>query len=130
MNLFTGVVGGWIGRRALELGGLLGALIGGGLAIYNGMGTAQQESVVALLTGNWQDATLGAVIPLAIYLFSQVLSFRATVKPQIVTEDGNKVSTRDLPTSTKTLVEAQAETVVERKKRRPSIFQRMFGKRV
>lgn len=130
MNLFTGVVGGWVGRRALELGGLLGALIGGGLAIYNGMSPSQQEAVVSLLTGNWQDATLGAVAPLAVYLFSQVLSFRATVRPAVVTEDGKKVPLPELGGATKTLVEEKAETAIERRKRRPTLFDRMFRQRV
>lgn len=126
MNLFTGVVAGWIGRRAIEVGGLLGTAA----AFYLALPESQQGVIQRILTGNWQDITLGAVIPFAIYVGSQIMSFRATVKPQIVTEDGKKVSTSELPSATKTLVEAQAETVVERKKRRPSIFQRMFQKRV
>ena len=125
MNLFTGVVAGWLGRRALELGGLLGALTAAFLALPQG----QQDVILRILTGRWQDVTLGALAPLAMYVFSQVLSFRATVKDQVVV-DGQRVDPkRDLPSNKRILVEEVATTAVQQKRRRPRLLERLFGKR-
>src|SRR5690349_18916394 len=124
MSIFTGVIAGWLGRRALELGGLLGAIATGYLALP----ASQQDAIQRILTGQWQDITLGALVPLAVYVFSQVLSFRATVKDQVVV-DGQRVDpAKDLPASKGVLVEEIARTAVEHKKRRPSILERLFGR--
>lgn len=124
MNLFTGVVAGWLGRRALELGGLVGTLA----VAYINLPPGQQDAIQRVLTGRWEDVTLGAIIPLGAYIFSQVMSFRATVKDQVVL-DGQRVEPRkDMPAGKAILVEEIAATAVERKKRRPSILERMFGR--
>lgn len=122
MSLLTGVVAGWLGRRALELGGLLGTISAAFLALPPG----QQEAIIQVLTGNWQNVTLGATV----YLVSQVLSFRATVKDQVVV-DGERVDPRkDLPSTTRVFVEEAAITAVQQKKRRqPGLLERLFGRR-
>lgn len=127
-KLFTGAAAGWWGRRLLEWLGLGGSAIGGLFTLYNNMPPQLRGVLDRVLAGNWEEVTLGAAVPFAIYVVTQVLSFRATTKPQIVTDDGKKVSTNELPHATKSLVEAQAETVVARKKREPSLLERMFGK--
>lgn len=122
MNILTGVVADWLGRRALELGGLLGTISAAFLALP----PAQQDAILQVLTGNWQNVTLGA----AVYLISQVLSFRATVKDQVVI-DGERVNPRrDLPANTRILVEEVATTAVQRKRQRqPNLLERLFGRR-
>jgi ammonia channel protein AmtB len=125
MKPFTGVVAGWLGRRALELSGIIGTLA----AAYFALPDQQQNVVQFILNGNWQDITLGALVPFVIYVFSQVLSFRATVKDQIVV-DGQRVDPkRDIPTGKRVMVEEVATTAVARKKRAPSVLERMFGRR-
>lgn len=89
----------WLGRRALELGGLAGTF----LTIWSNLPPATQSAILALLTNKWQSVTLGAVAPLAVALFGYVMSFRATVKPQVVV-DGKKVAMSELPPSTKVQV--------------------------
>ncbi len=126
MNIFTGVVAGWVGRRAVEIGGLLGTAA----AFYFALPPNQQDIIQRILTGNWQDITLGAVIPFAIYLGSQVMSFRATVRPQVVTTDGKKVALPELAESTQTIVETSADNALARRKRRPNLLQVLCGKRV
>lgn len=124
MSLLQGVVAGWLGRRALELGGLLGSLAAGYFALPPG----QQQVIQAVLTGNWQGITLGAVLPLLGYLASQVMSFRATVKDQIVV-DGRRVRPAELGESRQVVIEEMARTAIERKSRRPGILERLFGRR-
>lgn len=114
--MFKNVILGWVGRRALEVGGLLGTI----WSIYSAMPPNYQETIRRSLTGEWQDITLGALVPFAIYIGSQVLSFRATVQPQVVTPDGTKVRTRDLDPSTRTKVEVDiAGKKIEAKKAAP-----------
>lgn len=126
MNIFTGVAAGWLGRRALELGGLIGTIF----AFWAALPPGFQEVITRLITGKWQDVTLGALVPLLVYVVSQVLSFRATVKPQIVTDDGLKVSTDKLPRNKKTLAEEAARVAAEKAKagRKPNIFDKLFGR--
>ncbi len=129
-KLFTSAALGWFGRRILDWGGWLGTFVVSLIALSNSLPPSTQDSISRVLSGNWQDITLGAVIPFAIYVSSQVMSFRATTKPAVVTEDGKKVSLPELGAPTKTLVEEKVETAVERKKRRPNLLQILFGKRV
>jgi hypothetical protein len=101
------VILGWLGRRALEVGGLAGTV----LAAYMALQPNQQDIVNRILTGRWQDITLGAFIPFLIYIGSQVLSFRATVKPQVVTNDGKKIDMKKLPPQTRAEVNIGARQV-------------------
>lgn len=43
--------------------------------------------VFAILTGQGGTLTIGAGIGFAVYVWSQIMSYRATVKPQVVTPD-------------------------------------------
>lgn len=129
-NLFTSAALGWLGRRVLDWGGWVGTIAAGGLALYANMTPTQQDSIGRLLSGNWQEVTLGAIAPLIMLVFSQVMSFRATVKPQVVTSDGKKVGLPELAESTQTIVEASADNAVARRKRKPNLLQILFGKRV
>lgn len=99
--MLKNVILGWLGRRAIEVGGLLGTLF----AAYTALPPDRQGVVNRILTGEWQDITLGAVVPFLVYIGSQVLSFRATVQPQVVTPDGSKMRLPDLDKSTRDKVQ-------------------------
>lgn len=98
--MFKNVVLGWLGRRALEVGGLVGAAF----SAYLALGEPQKDVVNRIVSGDWQNITLGAIVPFLVYIGSQVLSFRATVQPQVVTADGIKVKENDLDPSTRAKV--------------------------
>jgi hypothetical protein len=105
--MFQNVVWGWLGRRAVEVGGLVGTVA----SIYLALPPDRQAVITRILSGEWQDITLGAIVPFLFYLGSQVMSFRATVQPQVVTNDGTKVDMRKLPPTTRAKVQIDAKKV-------------------
>jgi hypothetical protein len=114
--MLKNVVLGWLGRRALEVGGLVGTL----WSAYSVLPPERQEVVNRILSGEWQDITLGALVPFAVYIGSQVLSFRATVQPQVVTADGTKARLPDLAPSTRAKVQVDvANKKIDAKKAAP-----------
>lgn len=72
----------WLGRRALELGGLAGTL----LAFWNSLPPSTQDIVLSLLSRKWSEITLGALIPIAIALWGYVWSFISTTRTQVVVD--------------------------------------------
>ena len=86
-GILTGLAGnvvmGWVWRRVLEIAGWLGVAA----SIYAGLPPEYQGVVLAILTGQGGSLTIGAGIGFAVYVGSQVMSYRATVKPQVVTPD-------------------------------------------
>src|SRR5690606_37407301 len=80
------------------------------IGLYNGLPPAAQEAVQAVLSGHWQDITLGSLIPLAGLVWSQIMSFRATVRPQVVTPRGEKVALEQLPPAEQRTVTATVES--------------------
>ena len=86
----------WAIRRVLDYGGWIGTLGGGLLLFYSQLSPSQQNLVGGLLQGNWQDITLGSLFPFIVLVYSQVISFRATVKPQAVVEENGKLVTNTL----------------------------------
>jgi predicted flavoprotein YhiN len=97
MSILSSVALGWVGRRVLDWGGWLGTFLLTVIGLYNGLPPAAQTAVQAVLSGHWQDITLGSLIPMAALVWSQIASFRATVRAQIVTPQGAKVELDQLP---------------------------------
>lgn len=124
MGIFTSVALGWLGRRVLDWGGWLGTFLLSIIGLYNALPRAAQDAIQAVLSGHWQDITLGSLLPLGVLIFSQVMSFRATVKPQVVTPDGNKVAMKELPKAAQTVVVEKAETAVAKRPTLKDIFAR------
>ena len=111
----------WGLRRLGELGSLGAALFAG----YQALPEAQKGVVGRILSGEAGDITLNALWGLVAYLAIQVWSFRSTVKPQVVTEDGKQISTKKLTQEKKTYVEEAAKAA---EKREPGLLERIFGK--
>jgi hypothetical protein len=109
MSIFTSVALGWLGRRVLDWGGWLGSFLLAIIGLYNGLPPVAQEAVQAVLSGHWQDITLGSLIPLTALVWSQVASFRATVRPQVVTPRGEKVELAKLAPAEQQAVTATVE---------------------
>jgi len=96
MSVFNSVAVQWAVRRVLDYGGWIGTLGGGLLLFYTNLTPGQQSMIEGLLAGNWQDITLGSLVPFSVLVYSQIISFRATVKPQAVVEENGKLVTNTL----------------------------------
>ena len=129
-NFTTQAALGWLSRRALDWGGWLGTFVVAVITFYNSLPPAQQETVGRIFSGSWQEITLGSLIPFAVLVWSQVLSFKATVRPQIVTQDGEKIATKELPANKRVFVDEAAKVAVDKKKatKKPGLLDRLFGK--
>ncbi|MBJ3784017.1 hypothetical protein [Devosia sediminis] len=116
------VILGWIARRVPEVLGLVTMLV----TFYNALPPAHQETIVAVVTGQGGGLTVSAVIGLGLYVWAQIMSYRATVKPQVVTTDAKKI---ELPKAgegvgTTRKVEALAEGAPQPK----SLWERLTGR--
>lgn len=120
---------GWFGRRILDWGGWLGTFLVGILSFYNSLTPQMQEVIINLLSSRWEEITLGAVVPFVVLVFSQVQSFRATTKPQVVTTDGEKVDIRkELDPADRKYVDVLAKDVAASRPPKPNLLERLFGK--
>ena len=124
--MFKTALAGWLARRFFDWGGWIGTFAVTLIALYDALPPSSQVAVGNVLKGDWQGLTLGALIPLASLIISQLFSLRATIKPQVVTPDGTKVGLPELPKATQTVVKEQAKTAVE-KKSRPNILGDALG---
>jgi hypothetical protein len=123
--MIQSVVLGWLARRIPDWGGWL--TMAGSAALwlfdaYSRMTPTDQEVIGQLLQGNWKTVTLGGAAGFISLIISQWRSYRATVTPQVVTEEGIKVETKKLP-RTKNRVEELVEDVLVTAppKKKPSI---------
>jgi hypothetical protein len=129
-TLFSPAALGWWGRRLADWGGWLGTTLSAVIGIYLSLPERTREEINQALQGNWQDITLGSLVGFVVLVWSQVASFRATTAQQIVTEDGKKIDTRDLPSNKKVFVEEAANVADAKKKaaRKPNLLDRLFGR--
>lgn len=93
------VIIGWIARRVLEIGGWLAAVI----PLFMAMPPEHQAVIIAILSGQGGGLSVAAVIGFAVYLWSQIMSWRSTVRPQVVTSDKKRLT---VPTLTEAEVRA------------------------
>ncbi len=98
---------GWIGRRVFDWGGWIATFLGGAIGFYFSLSPHNQDVVMQVLSGNLANVTVGSVWGLIIVGITTWRSWRATVKPQVVTNTGKKV---ELPV----LTEEDAKDMVER----------------
>ena len=106
--MFNNVAVQWALRRVLDYGGWIGTLAGGLVLFYSQLTPSQQGLVSGLLQGNWQDITLGSLFPFLVLVYSQIISYRATVKPQAIVEENGRLVSNTLSTAKEAEV---AETV-------------------
>lgn len=124
------VILGWIGRRALELGGIVGFLT----TAYLSLDAPSQAAITRILTGEWRSLPIGQIITLLVAGWGYWQSFHQTVKPKVVTKvDGTlvSVSEKELPATTKEAVKTSAGVVVEERKGRTlvDIIGGIFGRK-
>ena len=113
----------WLLRRIPDWGGWLGGIFISAVTLYNALPPEAQTAITAVLSGRWQDITLGSLVPIAALVWSQVISYRATVKSQVVV-DGRQVLPSELPPQTVVYVEEAARTAIARQPR--SVLDRLL----
>ncbi|MET0337896.1 MAG: hypothetical protein ABW063_09045 [Caulobacter sp.] len=99
-SLSENVIVGWVRRRLLEVGGIVGLIV----PFVMAMPPDQQAVLVAIITGQGGGLSIAALFGLGVYLFGQWRSWRATVNPQVVTSDKKKI---EVPV----LTEAEARAI-------------------
>jgi len=114
----------WAIRRVLDYGGWIGTFVGGLLWFYSNLTPSQQSLIGGLVEGNWQDITLGSLIPFLVLVWSQIISFRATVKPQAVVEENGKLVTNTLAPAK----EKEVKDAVQHVSSRKSLIEILTGK--
>lgn len=82
------VVLGWLWRRLQELV----AFVAGLAPFFMMLPPEHQALLMAILQGQGGGYSISAYVGFALYLWTQWQSFRATVKPQVVTTEGRKVT--------------------------------------
>lgn len=93
-SILSNVAVQWLVRRVPDWGGWIGTFAMAVVGFYSTLTPGNQEIVNSLISGNWQNITLGALLPFVVLIYSQVISFKKTVQPQVVqTIDGTTVTT-------------------------------------
>lgn len=113
----------WLVRRIPDWGGWLLVPILGFLTFLAGLTPAQQELITDLLQGNWERVTIGALVGFVPVVYSQIISYRATHRPQaVVSENGKLVSNTLAPAK-----EREVKEVVEHVSSRKSLLDILKG---
>ena len=115
MSILSSVALGFFGRKLLDVGGWVGGVAMTAITAYNSMPPPLQAVVGKALTGHWQEITLAAIPGLVAWGWGQLKSYKATVKPQIVTSDGQKVDLDKLQPTMQATVEASAVAAPRRR---------------
>lgn len=110
---------GWLWRRLQELV----AWTAGLAPLFLSLPPEHQALIVAVLQGQGGGYSISAYAGLAMYLWSQWQSFRATVKPQVVTSAGQKIA---IVPNTRAASRIEAEASVAPRSR--TLWERMTGK--
>lgn len=119
-SFFASVAVQWFLRRILDWGGWLGGFLLFVINTYNALPPQLQAAIVKVVEGNWQEITLGSLIPLGALIWSQITSFRATVRPQVVI-DGQQLPIDKMPSReasgvtelSRTAIQKRGKTLVE-----------------
>lgn len=122
--MFQSVAVQWWLRRIPDWGGWLGTLAGGLFLFYSQLSPVQQNMVNGLLQGNWQDITLGSLVPFVVLVYSQIISYRSTHKAQAIVEENGKLVTNTLSPAKETEVAKTVQNVSSHK----SLIQILLGK--
>jgi len=114
-SFFSSVALQWFLRRILDWGGWIGGFLMVVINTYNALPPAAQVAVATIIEGRWQEITLGSIIPLGALVWSQIASFRATVKPQVVM-GGQQLEMDKVPSRERTIIEEVASTALDKRK--------------
>jgi len=82
----------WLIRRVPEFAGIIVTLV----TFYNSIPPQYQDLVIRIVSGQGGGLTVSALIGFVLWAYAQVVSYRATVKPQAVVEENGKLVTNTL----------------------------------
>lgn len=122
-SILTSVALGWLGRRFKELGSIATVLF----SLYSILPPEHQQLVWAVLTGQGGLQSIGAYAGLLWYLWTQRDSFIATVRPQVVTRDGQKIE--NIPAPLQANIEAAAAEAPRRRRTLADLLADKLGRR-
>lgn len=90
MGLLNNVAIQWLIRRIPDWGGTITFLV----SVYLALPQEHKDTIQAILTGQGGGLTVSAVLGLLAFGYAQVISFRATVKPETTVKapDGTTVA--------------------------------------
>ena len=128
--MFKSAFAGFAVRWLLDTGGWVAGVTLALLQLYDNLPPGGQQLLARVLAGHWGEITLSAAGGFIVWAVTQVFKLRATIKPQAVNEQGQKVRLDELPKATQTIVNAQTTTVVEKK--RPTVLDglgKLLGKK-
>jgi hypothetical protein len=108
---------GWLWRRLQELV----AWTAGLAPLFLALTPEHQALIVAVLQGQGGGYSISAYAGLAMYLWSQWQSFRATVRPQVVTTEGRKLPLT--PVGSK-----EAEAIAKLAPKRQTLWERLSAR--
>lgn len=91
MGILSSVALGWLGRRVLDWGGIIGGFLWFILKTYSELPPELQGAIGTVLQGHWAELSLGSVAGFVAWAWSQRKSWLATVRPQVVTPQGARV---------------------------------------
>lgn len=114
-SFFASVAVQWWLRRIWDWGGQVAGWLGGLLTIYGLMPADMQHTFLAILQGKWGEISLASAGGFIVWAFTQWRSYVATVKPQIVTEDGKQADMRELPQGNASAVQEIARTAIKKR---------------
>lgn len=130
MNIVSSVALGWLGRRVLDWGGLIGGFLWFILKTYSELPPELQAAIGTVLQGHWAELSLGSVAGFISWAWSQRKSWLATVRPQIVTPQGTKVELDQLPASAQEDVVVTASLAPPRRTIANAILEALARKRL
>lgn len=120
---------GWFLRRILDWGGWVGGFLLAIINTYNALPPPLQAAIVTVVEGRWQEITLGSLIPLGALIWSQIQSFRATTRPQVVI-DGQQLPIDKMPSREAAGVEELSRTAIQKRgKTLAELLAEKLGKR-
>lgn len=121
-SIFQSALAGWLWRRVQEIGGLASIL----MPIYFAAPPEVQGAVMEILQGRGGGLSLTAAFGLVVYAFSQFQSLRATIKPQVVTAEGQKITPKKDSVAMER-IETQAKAAPKQQTLAEKLFDRIFG---
>jgi hypothetical protein len=108
---FSSVAVQWALRRVPEFAGIIVTLV----TFYNSIPPQYQDIIMKVISGQGGGLTISAFIGFALWLYAQVVSFRATNKPQAVVEENGKLVSNTLSPAKETEVAKTVENVSSKK---------------